>query len=92
MVIIDTKLYQSSIKVFPDYFDMEHYCSVLFQYKENEWFSPNNLNDESFTICKELNALGLIARKEVPDHSAGMYRGMTIKFFYNKNLDYKNEF
>jgi len=91
MDIINTKIYQSAIKIFPDYFDMEHYCDILFKHKENEWFIPTNKEEQAFQICKEMSSLGLICEKSTPVFYSGSYRGKRTEFLYSKNLEYKKE-
>jgi len=89
MLISETKIYQSAIKIFPDYFDMEHYCEVLFKHTENEWFIPTNKDEQAFQVCEELSALGLICKKTTPVFSSGAYRGKLTEFLYSKSLNYK---
>lgn len=81
-------IYQAGEKIFPANFDLEFYFNILFQYPEGEWFRPDNSQDESFTICSELARMHLISTKEVPRWNNGAFRGLTITFLYQKNLNY----
>lgn len=48
---------------------------------KNEWFSPSNSNDESFTICTEIHYHGWCSKKIEPLWSNGSYQGNKIYFF-----------
>ncbi len=65
-----------------------HYLKILFENPENTWFTPNNKKDEAFTICEQLAAYHIIAKKTIPIYKNGCFTGNQHQFFYNKNLDY----
>jgi len=68
--------------------DKPQYIEALSIFKENEWFSPTNKNDERYSKCEYLYTCGLIAKKILPIWNNGSFIGNKIMFMYNLNLKY----
>jgi len=78
-------------KLFPESHDIGHYLEMLFKHPEYAWFTPSNLEDESFSICNELAAVNLICSRKVPKWDNGSFKGYLISFLYLKDLSYSSK-
>lgn len=88
MILTETKLYQGAKKAFPAYYDIDFWMSVITKSAEGEWFTPNNKDEEAFTICIEMSAVHLIAMKRVPIWKNDSLHGSVTMFMYKLDLDY----
>lgn len=83
-----TAIYTAFKKALTENYDAEHYLSILFSNPENEWFTPNNRENEVYTICEQMAAAHLIAVIKIPVWVDGSFRGLRTEFLYNKDLNY----
>lgn len=85
----ETSIYQVAKRIMPETHDCKHYIEVLFkQSKEKEWFEPTNREDEAFSICYELNLMGLIAKRTIPLWNNSSFRGFKVQYLFVKSLEY----
>jgi|694.fasta_scaffold123611_4 hypothetical protein len=67
----------------------QHYFYVLLTMPKNQWFVPNNKNNEEYTICWWFASRGLICKKQIPRFVKGSYMGMTDWYYWNEDLNYR---
>lgn len=87
----DLPIFIAAKKIFPENYDLHHYLNVLFEHPENEWFAPNNSDNDAYSICEELGAVHLLCMKRKPLWINGSFRGVKTYIFYNKNLFFEAE-
>jgi hypothetical protein len=85
---MSTPLQLAAEKRLQPHYDVEYYLEVLRQYPEDEWFTPNNQNDPSFDVCRQLAYINVIAVTECPIWVENSFRGVRYKFKYNEQMDY----
>ena len=85
----DTAIYRVAERNFTDQ-ALEYHFSVLFSFPENEWFFPNNKENEAYSICRCLSDIGLIAIIRIPIYKNGTISGVKTGFYYNKSMKYES--
>lgn len=68
--------------------DVDYYISRVTSFPENEWFLPNNSDQQDFQICIDLTQLNVLARKTEPIWVSGGFRGYRAYFMWNSELKY----
>lgn len=60
--------------------DVEYWMFHFKKFSDNDWFEPNNKNDESFTIANHMHDFGLLEMKRIPKWNNGSFQGFKIQF------------
>ena len=89
MEYINSELYLKAKKAFPEYYDLDYWFEMITNFKEGEWFLPDNKIEEAFTICIEMHAVHLICLKKIPIWKNGSYLGDKTYLMYKLDLSYE---
>jgi hypothetical protein len=68
----------------------EHYFNILSTMPQNEWFIPNNKNNEEYSICYWFASRGLICKKQIPRFLKSSFMGISDWYYWNEDLIYKD--
>lgn len=85
-----TLLYQMLAKSAIPFLDVQFHIETLYEFPENEWFSPSNKGSQAYGICSHLSDMYLLQIRRTPIWQDGSFRGMNVEFRYSKDLNYRN--
>lgn len=89
----ESPLYNAAKRQLTEGYDIEFYLEILFTFPQNTWFHPTNGDEKTynsaFSICEQLYQARLICARFIPLWVNGSYRGNSIAFFYDKDMNYK---
>ncbi len=71
--------------------DIDFYMERVSTFPKNEWFMPNNSENNDYSICAHLFEMYLIERKTTPIWFNGSFRGLDHTFRINEDLKYNGK-